>query len=103
MVRNVFAQINIDQNIFPAAKFGDFGSLLNIIIPLTIVIAVITLLFVLMFGGYKILTAGGNPEELKKSQQVFTKAIIGIIIIVFAYLFVRILGRIFNISFPFFG
>lgn len=102
MVKKALAQINIgDPNLFPPAKFGNLASLLNIFMPLTIIVGSIILLFVLIFGGYKILTAGGNPEEIKKGQQIFTTAIMGFIIIVFAYLFVRIIGRIFNISFPF--
>jgi len=87
--------------LFPPARFANIGSFLNLIIPLLMSAAAIILLFMLIWGGYSVLTAGGDAEKLKKAQKIFQFSIIGFIIIVCSYLLVKILGAIFKINFPF--
>lgn len=60
-------------------------ALTNIVLPIAGVIAVIYLIY----SGILYLTAAGNPESAKKGQQGVVNAIIGIIIIVLAYVIVN--------------
>jgi hypothetical protein len=87
--------------IFPPARFANIGSFLNLIIPLLMSAAAIIFLFMLLWGGYAILTASGDPEKLKKAQKIFQFAIVGFVIIICSYLIVKIFGVIFRINFPF--
>jgi len=98
-----FAQVNPTTlpTIFPPARFANIGSFLNLIIPLLMGTAAIIFLFMLIWGGYAILTAGGNPENIKKAQKIFQFSFLGFIIIMVSYLLVKILGVIFKINFPF--
>ena len=40
---------------------------------------------ILIWGGFRWMNAGGNDEELKKSKQVITRALIGLVIIIASY------------------
>ncbi len=49
--------------------------------------------FLLMiFGSYRLIFAGGNPESIQQGKEVITAAIIGLLIIVFSVLILRFLG-----------
>lgn len=99
MIKRVLAAVDIsDPNNFRPSQFSDLGKILNLIFPLLMSGTAVILLFVLIWGGITILTAGGNPEKLKKGQQTFTYGIFGLVIIVTSYLFVKILGAVFNIT-----
>lgn len=98
---NKVLAIEINPTTFAPAQFATIGSFLNLIIPLLMGAAAIIFLFMLIWGGYTILTAGGNPENIKKAQKIFQFSILGLVIIVVSYLLVKILGVIFKINFPF--
>jgi len=97
----VYALDLTDHNINPLAKFGNLAIILNIIIPLLIIGAAIILLFVLIWGAFLILTAGGNPEKIKSAKQLFTFAIIGFIIVISSLIIVKLIGTILKINLPF--
>ncbi len=88
------------QNMFPAARFTDLGTLLNIVTP------VLTFLAVLLLGGmlgkaaFTILTAGDDPEKVGQARQTATYAFIGIMIIISAYFVVKLIGTIFQVDIP---
>lgn len=49
--------------------------------------------FLLMiFGSYRLIFAGGNPESIQRGGEVITAAIIGLLVIVFSVLILRFLG-----------
>ena len=66
---------------------GIVGNLLQIIIP--IVGAV--LLIVLITGGIKYITAGGEKEQTAQANKTLTSAIVGLIIVLGAWLIIRLL------------
>ncbi len=90
----------INETTFPPARFGSIGGLLNIIIPILIFGAALLLLVMLLYGGFTMLTAGGNPENVEKAKKIMTFAIIGLIVVILSFLFVKIIGIIFNIALP---
>lgn len=49
-------------------------------------LAGIVLFVMLLFGGFKLLTSGGNPESVTSAQKTITYAIVGIAIIALSYL-----------------
>jgi len=46
-------------------------------------------LFVFIYGGFLMLTSGGNPETIKKAKDVLTWATIGIVIIIISWAIIR--------------
>ncbi len=61
---------------------GVFNNLVGVILGL----AGFTLFIMLIIGGYKLLTSGGDPKAAQAAQQTITNAIAGIILIACAYL-----------------
>lgn len=80
----------------PAAKFTDIGSLVNLLIPNLIIAAGVILLGMIILSGFSILKAGGNAEELKKTQKLLTYSVVGFVIIIVSYIVVKLLGVILN-------
>ena len=88
------------QSLFPAARFTDLGTLLNIVTPLLTILAVLILGAMLGRAALLILTAGEDPEKVAQAKQTATYAVIGIIIIVSAYFLVKLLGLMFQVNIP---
>ena len=87
--------------IFPVAnKFGDFASILNVVIPNLLLIALFILFIMLVYAGFQYITSGGNPENLKKVSETFKYMGIGIIVVLLSYFLVKLLGTIFLSSSP---
>lgn len=54
-------------------------------------IGMVGLLF-LIYGGYHILTSGGNAEQLQKGKEYILYAIIGILLAVFGFVFIEFIA-----------
>lgn len=92
--------LEISPDTFAPARFGTIASLLNLIIPLIILIAALILLLLLIYGSFRVLTAGGDPEKIKEAKHIFTYAIVGFLLIVIAFLATRIIGQITGVNIP---
>lgn len=49
-------------------------------------------LLLMIFGALQMITSAGSPESLKKGQEQFTSAIIGLLFIIFSVLLLQIIG-----------
>lgn len=59
-------------------------------------IAGIIMLFLLLGAGWQVIaSSGGNPEGMKKAQKTATTAIVGMMVVVFAYFIVRLIETYF--------
>jgi len=53
----------------------------------------------LIFGGYKLISSQGSPEEVKSAQEMLTSAIIGMIFIILSATILRfVLNFILNVQ-----
>ena len=89
--------LDIREKFLPA-QFDSLSAILNQIIPLLSIGAAIIFLGMFLFGAFRIIIASGDPEKIKESQATFQFATIGLIIVVTAYLIVKLIGIILNIS-----
>ena len=71
-----------------------FTELLKRIIGYLIVIGAPILALMVLYGGFYILTAGGNPEKFKTGKDVILYAVIGYIIILVSWGIIYIIGEI---------
>jgi len=81
------------------------GNLINNITQMVAVAAGILLFAYLLFGGFKYITAGGDEKAVDSAKRMLTNAVVGMIIIAFAYFIVGIIGKvlgieIFKLEFP---
>lgn len=82
----------------PLAKFGDFASILNLLIPLTTGVGAIVFLIMMLRGGISILTAGGNKERFDTGRKTLTFAVAGLGIVFVAFLIVQLIAYVFKIA-----
>lgn len=82
--------------------FGDIKTLgeatSKLVGPAFAITAVMVILYFL-FGAFKYIKAGGNKEEMAGARQMISHAIIGFIILMFAFLVLQyLLSALFNIT-----
>jgi hypothetical protein len=105
---NMFAQKleDIQTGAFPTAeKLSDttLGSIIGKTLPYIFAAAAIGLLIYLVLGGFQFMTSRGDPKAAQGAQGKITNAIIGFVIIIFAYFIVQIFGQLFGIENTLFG
>lgn len=61
------------------------GSVIAFVIQAALSLLGIIFLVIIVFAGYRWMTAAGNEEAIKKSQEAIKRAIIGLIIVLMAY------------------
>lgn len=81
----------------PANNFRDIASLLNTLVPNLLIGAGLILFIMLIYGGFKYMSSGGNPESLKKAQDIFKYIAIGFVLVIASMFLVRLISSIFNI------
>ncbi len=69
----------------PLVGINSVADLINRVLPFVLIIGSVILLLVLIWGGFDYMTSAGNPEKTKSAQAKFTTAIIGFLLIVFAF------------------
>lgn len=89
----------VNATTFPVMNnFKDISSVVNLITPLLSTGAAILFLGMLFYAGYVILTAGGSAENYQKAQKIATFAVIGLLIVVLAYVIVRLLSYLLGVQ-----
>lgn len=94
----VFAMNIADPNSNPLAKIASLSTILNVVIPLLMTIAGLVFLFMLISGGFKYITSGDSPEQVKKAQSTFVTAVIGLLIVVSSFIIVKLLAYFFHVD-----
>jgi len=94
---------NIESNGLPHFAFGLSGpvhpaNVINAVLPYVFGAAAIAVLIYLVMGGLQMMTSGGDPKAMQGAQAKITNALIGFVIISFAFSIVSIIGKIFGIT-----
>lgn len=84
---------------FPPARFANISSVTNLLIPLIFVSSALIFLVIMLIGGFKILTAGGDAENIASAKKLFSYSVFGMVIILLAYLLVKLLSFVAQIKF----
>jgi hypothetical protein len=79
-------------------KFTDLASVVNEALKYIFPIAGLILLFMLISGGFQLLTAAGNPEATQKGYNQLLYAIVGFLVIFIAYWLIQILEYVLGIT-----
>jgi len=103
----MLAQLNLDQiqkNAFPSNKIpGSVGSLIGNILPYIFGAAAIALLIYLILGGFQLMTSRGDPKAAQGAQAKITNALIGFVIVIFAFFIVQLFSQVFGLGNTSFG
>lgn len=92
--------INFNQlfNALPNFQFFSLGTIVSAAIQAVFIFAGFALLLYMIFGGFQLMTSGGDPGKIKEGQAVITHGIVGFLIIFTAYWLVQLVGTIFGIA-----
>lgn len=77
---------------------GSVGDIIGAILPYVFYGAGIALLIYLVMGGLQLMLSRGEPKAVQAAQAKITNALIGFIVVAFAFAIVSILGNIFGIT-----
>lgn len=75
------------------ATFKGFEDLFQNILTVVLGLAGIGLFVMLLVGGIKFITSGGDPKEVEQAKNTLTYAIGGVVLIAASYLIIRILQQ----------
>lgn len=92
--------LEINPTNFAPAKITNFATILNIILPLLQAGAALLFLAMLLQAGFTYITAGDEAKNLDKVKNRLNFAIIGLLIVVFSYVFVKIIAYMFQFTLP---
>ena len=94
----------IQASAFPGNNIPtNVGGLIGNMLPYIFGAAGLALLVYLVLGGLQIMTSQGDPKAMQAAQAKITNAIIGFIIVIFAYVIVQIFGRVFGLQLTLFS
>ncbi|HSX41762.1 MAG TPA: hypothetical protein VLE93_00240 [Candidatus Saccharimonadales bacterium] len=87
------SNFNLDQfNFLNPLKTTNLNTLVGTIIGILLTIAALTAFIYLLIAGFQYITAGGDAEKATKARTGIINAIIGIIVILVAYVILRYVG-----------
>lgn len=77
---------------------NDVGGIISIILPYVFGAAALLLLVYLVTAGLSMMLSRGDPKAMQAAQSKITNALIGFVIVFFAYALVSIIGKVFGIT-----
>ncbi|KKQ24912.1 MAG: seg [Microgenomates group bacterium GW2011_GWC1_37_12b] len=90
LVKNAYAQTNASA----PANFSDIEEVVGNFVSAIMGFVAIVLFIMIVVGGYKYLTSGGNPDAAAGARKTITYAVAGILLIAASYLILVIIGNI---------
>lgn len=80
------------------AKIYNLGDLFGRIVSYALGFAGIVLFVLLIIGGFKFITSGGDPKAVESAKGTLTSAITGLIIILLAYLILALITKLTGVN-----
>lgn len=98
-MNNLLADVSIGESltlqggetIGNVGAFQSVGALLSSWLPNIYIISGLILFFLVLLGGFTMITNAGNQEKLAQGQKVLTSAIIGFVILFGSYWIIQII------------
>lgn len=93
-------EINLKPSTGPAAKFTGFNasSIIGGFINLAIVVAAIIFFFMLVIGGIRWITSGGDKAQTEAARSQITAALVGLVIVFAAWAIAQLVGNLFGFN-----
>ena len=76
------------------ARISDLSCVFGNVVGVSIIFAGIVLFVILLMGGFKYMTSGGDPKAVDAAQKTITYAILGLILILASYLILVLIRAI---------
>ena len=80
-------------------KYSTLGAVINRVVgSFLIPIAAVILFIIFLWGGYEFVISQGSPEKIKSGRAKITAGIIGFVLLIAAYVIVKLLAFIFGLG-----
>lgn len=90
---------SIQKQAFGTEKLpANIGEVIGNTLPYIFGAAGIALLIYLVLGGFQLMTSKGDPKAMEGAKGKITNALIGFIIVIFAFVIVNLLGQVLEIQ-----
>lgn len=76
----------------------DIGNIVSTLLPYLFSLAGLLLLLYLLFGGFQLMTSGGDPKKIQEAKGKLTNALVGFIIVFVAYWLVQIIASVLGLG-----
>lgn len=94
----VHAEVKIGEQ-FGYGDITSLGQAVGKLVPAGFSIAAVLVIIFFLWGAFKLIQSQGDKEQVAGARQMITQAIIGFIILIFAFLILQfLLARLFGIS-----
>jgi hypothetical protein len=109
-IKNNIALLSVIAPVYAALELkpqgDDFSSLEKVTAPsiisgaisLVLIITILVFFFILIMGGFKWLTGGGDEKKISEARSQITNGLTGLLIIFSVWAILRIIGTLFDID-----
>lgn len=92
----VYAALDLgDKAVNPIAQFESFADILNLLIPLAYIVGGLLFAGMMIYAGFRIIIAQGDPKNLQHAQNMLKYSVIGLAVIICSYLAVQLVKVVF--------
>jgi hypothetical protein len=88
---NIGSMLKLQGNTSVDSQYKSVSDLFNNILPNVYVAAGIVIFFMVVMGGFMILTNAGNADKTKEGSKIITSAIIGLLVVFASYWLIQII------------
>lgn len=74
------------------------GEIVSGLLPYLVVFAGLLLLLYLLYGGFQLMTSGGDPKKIETGKGIITTALIGFTIVFISFWLIQIIGKVLRIE-----
>ena len=89
---------DLEETASPNFAGGKIGDIITNLLPYLFAGAGLLLLLFLLYGGISLMLSRGDPKAVQSAMDKITGAIVGFVIVFFAYWIVQIVGKILGIE-----
>jgi len=79
-------------------QLSALNEILGKVISSALALSGIVLFIMLIIGGFKIITSGGDPKELEAGQKTLTSAIVGVVLLALSFLIIKLIEKITGVT-----
>ena len=99
MLSSVLAQVNLaPSEDFAALGNVTFASIISALIVLVLAIAAIVFFFMLVIGGIRWITSGGDKAQTEAARSQITAALVGLVIVFAAWAIISLINTFFGVN-----
>jgi hypothetical protein len=83
--------LKLQNNSNVSSTYPGFSSLINNILPNVYIAGGLIIFFMIVIGGFTIISNAGNPDKIKDGSKTITSAIIGLVVLFASYWIIQII------------